>query len=69
MIAYRAEIWCDGKTCSAGHGKGIPHDDYRVLPALAMNQQNILVKEGWTVEGGKHYCLACSKKRTGNGKK
>lgn len=46
MIAYRAEIWCDTNSCTAGYGKGTPHDDLQSLPGLARNLEKGLIKEG-----------------------
>ena len=69
MIAYRAEIWCDGPGAGAmcpyraGHAEGIAHDDVYSLPQLAKNQEEILAKQGWKKIDGKHYCPRCSKAR------
>jgi len=63
MIAYRAEIWCQGKGCSAGMRDGTAHDDHTQLPGLARNLEEIYLKAGWTKDGNQHFCPKCSKKR------
>lgn len=64
MIAYRAEIWCDGNDgiCDAGNKKGTPHNDHTQLPGLAENLEGIRRKEGWvTSHDGRHWCPKCAK--------
>ena len=60
MIAYRAEIWCngDGKfPCFAGNSRGTSHDSIEALPGLAQNWLAMLIDEGWTVtKDGQHLC-------------
>lgn len=71
MIAYRAEIWCNGdgptwvssSACVAGYGLGTPHNALESLHRLAQNLEEIRLREGWTKDGDKHYCRDCSKKR------
>jgi hypothetical protein len=82
MIAYRAEIWCDGVDANdldrlrdggprtgawcrdrAGWAQGIAHDDPYALLQLAKNREAILLKEGWSKEGDKHFCPRCTKVR------
>lgn len=63
MIAYRAEIWCDGERCHAGYGEGIAHGDAASLPMLSLNREWILLDAGWTIEVNKHYCPKCSRLR------
>ena len=62
MICYRAEIWCDGKNCVAGHNQGTAHDDHTCLPGLVKNIREMYEKRGWTFEGAKAYCPVCSRK-------
>lgn len=69
MIAYRAEIWCDGKGCDAGWGDGITHNDHTALPVLASNLEEIRVRHGWTSDGKGHWCPTCSAKRAMGGAK
>ncbi len=61
MIAYKAEIWCDGEGCEEGYGKGTLHDVAATLPQLASNLERIRSGEGWVIHGDKHFCPSCAK--------
>lgn len=62
MIAYRAELWCDG--CSAHYAKGIPHDDLAALSQLGRNLEEIARRDGWAKDGAAHFCLMCQTARS-----
>lgn len=62
MIAYRAEVWCDGLDCRAGSGQGIAHDDPMALPQLTKNLTEEYARCGWLIEGDKAFCPKCVQK-------
>ena len=65
MIAYRAEVWCQG--CRAHYGAGRVHDDPEALLGLAQDLVVEAVADGWTVDGDAHWCLGCTREREASG--
>jgi hypothetical protein len=66
MIAYVAQIWCNGipNGCSSLPFMGVVNDRLDMLPESAQIAAKFAKDLGWTIDGGAHWCPKCTRQRT-----
>jgi len=61
MIAYRAEIRCDG---CGGYLRGMLHENPHEMPDAGIRIEQVAVEDAhWVKDGAAHFCPACQTQR------